>query len=512
MPILRGAKSLQGLPPNVYVNELAPPQNETVELSSFVLGFIGAFDRGPVNQFVRITQTPMNKLVDSAEIMFGLRDNQEKGNQLLDHIDRARVTDAIFVRVLGDGHATAGLELDDRQTTPEATLGIKPKAGPGEYANVFSGEVQDGTETGTFKLILQSDIGGKETYDNLSMDPKHERYVVKVINGTSAHFIVEDLKSSAADFATARPAVKANTQLTGGKNGAPITENDHIGTFDPGTGKRTGLKLLEGIPSTIVTDVAYIDFSSQKADDALRGFGEKYNVTTYIGTNTANTVAAAIEYRKTFDTDHVQMVFGRYISVTGQLISGACLSAIVHVIGEVEDSGLAVECNWIAGAEQPIDFEMATELYKNQIAAFELKPSAKGDGSTAWRMANDYTLAQKDVEGNIITDDENRKVNRRRLNSWIEKSLFGVSAPWQGKAMTPKMKRAAENRVRGFMDNLKTPINPLENPKIMDYSIKFNEQAQFIDQYVRDLKVRHFNTAEWVLINFQGGTNVEVDV
>lgn len=511
MPILRGAKNLQGLPPNVYVNELAPPQSEDVALSGFVLGFIGAFDRGPVNQFVRITQTPTNKLVDSAEILFGSRTHQAKGNQLLDHLDRARVTDVILIRVLGDGHAEASLVLDDRQATPDATLAIKPKAGPGTYANVFTGEVQDGTTTGTFKLILQSDIGGTETYDNLTMDPNSERYVVKVVNDASAHFVVEDLESNAADFATARPAVKAKTQLTGGLDGAALTEDDHIGTFDPGTGKRTGLKLLEGTPATIVTDVAFIDFSSPKADAALRSFGEKHNVMTYIGTNTANAVTAAVEYRKTFDTDFAQMVFGRYSSVTGQKISGACLSAIVHVIGEVEDSGLAVECNWISGAEQPIDFDMATTLYQNQIAAFELKPSAKGDGSTAWRMSNDYTLAQKDVEGNIISDNENRKVNRRRMNSWIEKSLFGVAAPWHGKAMTPKMKQSAENRIRGFMDNLKTPINPLENPKIEDYSITFNSDAQSIDQFVNDLKVKYFNTADWVLLNFQGGTNVEVN-
>jgi hypothetical protein len=511
LPILRGAKNLNGLPPNIYVNELAAPQEQTVQMSGFVLAFIGAFNRGPVEQFVHIQETPTHRLVDAAEIIFGRKTGTEAGNQLLDHLDRARVKDVVFVRVLGEGHTTASLALDDRQATPEATMAIYPKAGPGEYANIFTAEVQDGTNPNTFKLILWSDIGKTETYDNLSMDPDDERYFVTVVNEASAHFVVEDLQSTAASLTEKMPAVISKTQLTGGSNGAALTEDDYIGTFNPGTGLRTGLKLLEGLPSTIVTDTAYIDFSSQNADDALRIFGEKYNSMTYTGTGTAKTVAAAATYREMFDTDHAQMVFGRYRSVGGQWVSGACLSAIVHVIGEVEDSGLAVECNWISGAEQPVDFDMATELFANQIAAFELKPSAKGDGSMAWRMSNDYTLAQKDVEGNIISDNENRKVNKRRLNSWIEKALFTVAAPWQGKAMTPKMKQAAENRLRAFFDNLKSPQNPLESPKIMDYSMAFDERAQYFDQYVRYLKVKHFNTAEWVLLNFQGGTNVEVD-
>ncbi|WP_027416210.1 phage tail protein [Aneurinibacillus terranovensis] len=504
MPVVRGLKNLNGLPPNVYVNELAAPQGAAVLASPFVLGFIGEFDRGPVDQYVHIVETPTMTVAEAAEIIFGLKTFSPKGNQLLDHLDHARVKNVIFGRVIGSGFATASLTLKDRQATPADTLKIKPKAGPGKYANIFTSEVQEGTNTGTFKLILISDIGGKETYDNLSMDPTNERYVVTIVNNASAHFVVEDLKSNASSFDDARPAVLAQTQLAGGSDGAPVTATDYIGTSDPGSGARTGLKLFEGSPASILTDVSYIDFSGQTADDALRQYGEKHNIMTYCGTSTAKMVDAAATYRQLFDTDFMHMNFGRYKSTTGQYASGACVAAIVHAIGNIEDSGLAVECSWIAGAETEVDFDMATTLYNNQIGAFELKPSAKGDGSMAYRMSNDYTLAVKDVEGNVISDNENRKVNKRRLSSWIEKALFGVAAPWQGKAMTKKMKGDAEIKLRTYLDGLKND-NVIE-----DYSISFNDAAAQIDQFVDDVSAKYYNTAEWTLLNFRGGTNVEV--
>nr|WP_238333086.1 hypothetical protein [Brevibacillus laterosporus] len=173
---------------------------------------------------------------------------------------------------------------------------------------------------------------------------------------------------------------------------------------------------------------------------------------------------------------------------------------------------MAVECNWIVGTDQELEFEDYQELLNNQIAAFQLKSSAKGDGSYAWRMANDYTLAKYDVSGNPIADNENRKVNRRRLNSWIGKQLEAVAVPWQGKAMTKPMREAADMRIRTFFDNLVQPTNKLETSKIESYSIRFDSKARSIDQFIQELKVKHYNTADWILLNYQGGTNVEVDV
>ena len=556
MPIVRGfTGEIRTMPPDIYVNEMPVPQAENFTMPDFVLGFVGEFDRGPVNEYIYCSETPTKRMTEIVRTVLGeMSDDGYKGNQLLTHLHMARAKKAVFVRILGAGYATASLTLTDSQDVPEPTLKISAKY-PGKYANIFTVEVI-AEEGETFTLKLYSDLDGYETYTGLTMDKGSDKYAVKVINEKSYHFVLEDLESTAGELEKKKPSVIEQTQLSGGSDGAAPTATEYMGTFDNGTGKRTGLKLLE-LAGKQVTDFCYIGFSAPAADKALYAFGEKYNSMGYCGTNNLKAGATGediIAYRKTYDTDFCQMTAGNYKANTGAQISGACLSAIVHATGNVEDSGLACECTWIAGSDEEFDFDQLTFLYENQIGCFTLKPSETGQGNLGWRMGNDYTLAVKDVLGEVITDNENRKVNRRRLNSWIffscshekpflflilifflrlrckllgqntrnhqkysliwiENSLFFVAAKWQGKAMTAKMKQDAEVRIRTFFDELKNPtVNPLENPKIEDYSITFDESAKSIDVFVQNINVKHFNTAEWVLLNFAGGTNAEIEV
>lgn len=514
MPILRGfTGDIRTMPPDIYVNEMPVPQADSFNMPDFVLGFIGDFDRGPVNEYIYASETPTKRLCEIVRPVFGAAsDSGCYGNQLFTHLHQARAKKAVFVRVLGAGYQTAGLTLTDSEETPQPTLRVSAKY-PGTYANIFTVEIMEGAQEELFTLKLYSDLDGFETYTDVSMDKTAPNYAVTVINEKSVHFVLEDLDAGTADLAKKKPSVLAATQLAGGANGAALTATDYIGSFDAGTGKRTGLKLLE-LAGKQITDFAYVNFSAPAADKALYAFAEKYNSISYCGTNHLKFGATGeemIAYRKTFDTDFMQMVAGVYQANTGAVISGACLSAIVHVIGNVEDSGLAQECTWLNGAEEEFDFDQLTAMYQNQIGCFTLKPSETGQGELGWRMGNDYTLAIKDVSGEILTDNENRKVNKRRLNSWIENSLFFVAAKWQGKALTVKMKRDAEVRIRTFFDELKNPtVNPLDRPKIEDYSITFDDSAAAIDSFVQNINVKHFNTAEWILLNYQGGTNVEV--
>ena len=513
MPILRGfTGDIRTMPPDIYVNEMPVPQEENFIMPDFVLGFVGEFDRGPINEYIYCSETPAKRMTEILRPVLGeMSDSGCKGNQLLTHLHMARAKKAVFVRILGTGYATADLMLMDSQETPSPTLKVSAKY-PGEYANIFTAEVIAEKED-TFTLKLYSDLDGYETYKGLTMDEQSENYAIKVVNEKSYHFVLEDLKSTAETIEEKKPSVIEQTQLSGGSNGAALTEKEYIGSFDSGTGARTGLKLLE-LAGKQVTDSSYIGFSSPVADKALYAFGEKYNNMTYCGTNKlklGQTGDEVIAYRKTYDTDFCQMVIGNYKANTGAEISGACLSAMVHATGAIENSGLALECTWLNGSDELFDFDQLSLLYQNQIGCFTLKPSETGQGKLGWRMGNDYTLAIKDVSGEVLTDNENRKVNRRRLNSWIENSLFFVAAKWQGRAMTTKMKRDAEVRIRTFFDQLKQPLNPLDSPKIEDYSITFDESAANIDVFVQNINVKHFNTAEWVLLNFAGGTNAEIE-
>lgn len=510
MPILRGfTGNIQTLPPDIYVNELPAPQSDEVTMPDFVLGFVGCFDRGPLDSYVYVSETPTSRMAEMMTPVFGVAsDNGELGNQLMVHLDKAKAKKAVFVRILGKGYATANLILNNRQETPAAAIKVSAKY-PGAYGNIFTVEVGEGTVKDSFKLILVSDIGGKETYDNLLTVAD----AVKTVNSKSVHFILENIaqpvENDSVDALKLLPAIMEQTQLAGGSNGAAVTASEYIGSYDAGTGERTGLKLLE-LAGKQITDFAYIGFSTNEADKALAVMGEKYNNFSYCGTGAAKTVDEMAERRMTFDTDFMQMVAGDYYANTGAVISGACLSAIVHAVGNVEDSGLAKECLWINKASQEFDFDQLTTLFANEVACFTLKPSETENGALGWRMGNDYTLAQTEVDGSVVTDIRSRKVTRRRLNSWIENSLFFVAAKWQGKAMSKRLREAAELRMRTFLDNLKTPTNPLQTPKIEDYSVVFDDNAKHIDVFMQELKVKHFNTADWILLNYQGGASVEV--
>lgn len=510
MGILRAFKGdVRTLPPDIYVNEMPVPQENVFSMDKFVLGFIGKFDRGPVNEFVFASETSSTKLVDIVSNVYGAAsDSGAPGNQLLVHLDQAKATNAVFVRVLGAGHSTASITIIDRTVLQKPIIKISAKY-PGAYANIFTVEVKDGSVPGTVTFVLTSDIGGRETYTDLNFNPLSQKFAINVIN-QSNHFEAE-LLNNGIDYENLDeiPRVLSATQLSGGSDGSNVTEDNYIGYVDEGLNVRSGLRLLE-TAGDYITDFAYIGFSSLKADRALSSVAEKYNSMCYCGTGSATTVSDAIDYRKTFDCDFMQMVYGNYYAVSGAKVDGACLSAIIHAGSDVQNSGLATECLWINGCDTTLDFDQLNQTYMNQIANFTLKPSEVGSGLLGYRISSDYTLAKTDITGDVISDNENRKVNKRRMNSWIENSLFFVAAKWQGRALTQSMKQAAEIRIRTFLENLKSPSNQLDDPKIEDYSVEFDDTAAQIDAFVQVLKIKHFNTAEWILLNYQGGTNVEI--
>ncbi len=197
MPILRGfTGNIRTMPPDIYVNEMPVPQEESFNMPDFVLGFVGEFDRGPINEYIYCSETPTKRMTELLRTVLGeMSDSGCKGNQILTHLHMARAKKAVFVRILGAGYATSNLILTDSQETPIPTLKISAKY-PGEYANIFTAEVIAEKED-TFTLKLYSDLDGYETYKNLTMDKQSKNYAVKVINEKSYHFVLEDLESNA---------------------------------------------------------------------------------------------------------------------------------------------------------------------------------------------------------------------------------------------------------------------------------------------------------------------------
>ena len=124
MPILRGfTGDIRTMPPDIYVNEMPVPQQENFTMPDFVLGFVGEFDRGPVNEYLYCSETPTKRMTEILRPVLGeMSDKGCKGNQLLTHLHSARAKKAVFVRILGKGYATASLTLTDSQQSPAPTL------------------------------------------------------------------------------------------------------------------------------------------------------------------------------------------------------------------------------------------------------------------------------------------------------------------------------------------------------------------------------------------------------
>ena len=99
MPILRGfTGDIRTMPPDIYVNEMPVPQQENFTMPDFVLGFVGEFDRGPVNEYIYCSETPTKRMTEILRPVLGERnDTGYKGNQLLTHLHSARAKKAVFV-------------------------------------------------------------------------------------------------------------------------------------------------------------------------------------------------------------------------------------------------------------------------------------------------------------------------------------------------------------------------------------------------------------------------------
>lgn len=142
------------------------------------------------------------------------------------------------VRVASAAAAIAKVMLKDREaTTPDDTLLVQA-LNEGEWGNLLTLDVADGTRlpAAEFKLVVKDQGAVVETWDDLTLDPDHERYVERVINGRSNFIQVADQKSSTA-APDNRPATAAGTALTGGEDGIDdIADADFIGSPSSKTG------------------------------------------------------------------------------------------------------------------------------------------------------------------------------------------------------------------------------------------------------------------------------------
>lgn len=133
---------------------------------------------------------------------------------------------------------------------------------PGEWANDYYVTVDQGTNTGTFRIrVYNADANLLETWDNLT-----KANVEATVNSGSRYIGVDDLGNDVppapATFAAETPTAQSY-YLSGGEDGITgLSDADYIGTIDTETGQRSGLKTLEDVNKIDVNLIAVPGISS----------------------------------------------------------------------------------------------------------------------------------------------------------------------------------------------------------------------------------------------------------
>ena len=215
--------------PGVYIQEQPSGVHTIVGVSTSVTAFVGAAAKGPVNEPTRI-----NSFADYVRIFGGLLDADRPMGHTVSHYFQNGGTEAVIVRVLASDADTAALTLKDREATAKDILRLEA-AGKGSWANRQNGvgvEVSvDGggsNPNDLFSLQLRYrsyDDRAKaavevaqETYQNLSMSPKHPRYALNVLGGSQ--LVIPSIAAGAPTPSAKGSSVAAAATPTIGMTGA----------------------------------------------------------------------------------------------------------------------------------------------------------------------------------------------------------------------------------------------------------------------------------------------------
>lgn len=191
------------------VKEIIPP----AAYPSGVVALIGTAEMGPL-----MTPTHVSSWKEYTEI-FG-----SNLNYTMTRDARACFLNGVFevvaTRVAGRGGEAASIVL--RDAGKAKTVKLKARK-IGVSGNDIRVKVDKGTEENTVSLwIGYGEV--IEVFDNLVMNPKSDRYLVKYVNENSKLIMAEDLKSK-SEFPKNNP-VSIEVNLTGGKDPGPPSKGD----------------------------------------------------------------------------------------------------------------------------------------------------------------------------------------------------------------------------------------------------------------------------------------------
>ena len=217
--------------PGVYVQEQPSGVHTIVGVSTSMTAFVGAAEKGPVDE-----PTTLNSFADYVRVFGAPLDADRPMGHAVAHYFQNGGTQALVVRVLAADAAIAGVTLKDRESTAKNILKLDA-AGKGAWANRQNGigvEVSvDGgaaNPSDLFSLSLAysafdqrsntTTVVAEESYQNLSMSPKHPRYALNLIGGSD--LVVPKLAPNAptptAKGSSVAKAATPTVQMSGANN------------------------------------------------------------------------------------------------------------------------------------------------------------------------------------------------------------------------------------------------------------------------------------------------------
>ena len=241
------------LTPGVYFEFQDAASPVIRQIRTDIAGFVGLAERGPLNWAVQIDswrqfQAKFGNFVSYSYLAYAVKGFFENGGRT-----------CFIVRIAGSTAAKASLVLKSGNNQNVLKITADNEGIWGNKIAITLTQVQPSKLS--FSLTVIRDRREREVFANLSLDPDHKRYFVRLINqgddrtARSQWVQVENLLPSATILTPnlLPNAIKSGLKnqigfLVGGQDGVKsLTPNDFIGTLDPLADDRQGLSVLDRV-------------------------------------------------------------------------------------------------------------------------------------------------------------------------------------------------------------------------------------------------------------------------
>jgi len=399
--------------PGVYTSLSTQPVPSTGVLSGGVVGFVGDFVLGPVNEVIEL-----ESVTEIGRKLGGLTKNDAKA---LYAILAQKPKKVKAVRIVGTGAAKASVTLQDGSANDLITLEALYY---GAYGDDIAVEVSD--SGGTLKITYGSTT---ETYSVSDIDS-----LVNAINQNSE--LVTATKVAVGTL------VDGAFALSGGSDGT-ITDSTYVGGYDAATDTRSGLAVLE-----IEQDVEIVTIGGTPSDtknQALIMHADSYNRIAVIplinGQNYNNALSEVGNYSSAFGRaitsfpDVVMNIDGTSATLSSAYALAGLLGATAPYRSPVNSA-----LNNVTGVTRGLTTSEMEALINKSINPVSLKGSS-------------YCLRHAKT---LTSDSAWEQINVVRVFNLIAENADALLDDFVGEPNNPNLWQAVNGKLGAYLTGLKT--------------------------------------------------------